>query len=251
MLKFIESPNCPSSRVIIAILSAMAPIELQGNFKKRGIELILTPKHPNLLEGEAFHPDMQLFYAGGGGIVVCPELYDYYKSVPQLKNAVFVKGDTPLSPKYPENTAYNACKVGQYLICNVEKTDPQILRIAENDKLEIIPVKQGYAKCSIAILSDGAIITSDTGIYNILLKTDIDVLKISYGSIKLPGFEYGFIGGACGKLSKDMISFFGDIEIHPDFKMILRFCDKHNCEIISLSDEIPQDLGSFIPIFEE
>ena len=44
---------------------------------------------------------------------------------------------------------------------------------------EIINVKQGYAKCSICVVSDNAIITADKGIAKAAIQNRIDVLEIT------------------------------------------------------------------------
>jgi hypothetical protein len=66
----------------------------------------------------------------------------------------------------------------------------------------------------------------------------------------LPGHQYGFIGGASGKISENEILFFGDITAHQDYKKIAGFIEKHGCKIISLNFPLT-DFGGIIPIIEE
>ena len=73
------------------------------------------------------------------------------------------------------------------------------------------------------------------------------MLKISKGSVYLPGFDYGFIGGASGKIADDEIIFNGDISKHPDYKNIMSFLCKHNVKAVSFKDKL-EDIGSIIPI---
>ena len=84
--------------------------------------------------------------------------------------------------------------------------------------LELIPVKQGYAKCSLCIVSENAVITADEGLAYTLCRAGLDVLKIIPGCIRLPGYGYGFIGGCCGKLDAATMAFAGDPLTHPDGK---------------------------------
>ena len=50
------------------------------------------------------------------------------------------------------------------------------------------------------------VITEDTGIAAALSeKTDIDVLLIEKGHVKLDGYPYGFFGGCCGLIENDLL----------------------------------------------
>ena len=111
-----------------------------------------------------------------------------------------------------------------------------------------INVKQGYCKCSICIVDENSIITSDEGIYKEVIKHDIDCLLIEKGHIDLFELDYGFIGGCSGLINEDTLVFFGNIEKHPNFKEIKNFVSKRNKKIISLSKEKLIDLGSLIPL---
>ncbi len=113
--------------------------------------------------------------------------------------------------------------------------------------LTLINVKQGYAKCSCAVVSYNAVITEDVGIYRKLSKTDIEVLLIGKGSVTLEGADCGFIGGATGyDRSKDTLYFCGDICEHPDFDRIRAFCDNHGTSIECLSDSKLVDIGGIL-----
>ena len=132
------------------------------------------------------------------------------------------------------------------MICNTKTVFKQIL---STDK-EIIDTNQGYTKCSIAVVSDNAIITDDVDIYK-KCKKKIDVCFVEKNSVRLNGYNYGFIGGCCGKISKDKLAFFGDVNYHKNSKEIKEFCYKYDVECISLSNLPLYDYGSLIPIIEE
>ena len=125
-----------------------------------------------------------------------------------------------------------------------------INRYIEKNNIKKINVNQGYSKCSICIVDENSIITSDNGIYNECIKHNIDCLLIRQGYIDLFNMDYGFIGGCSGLLCNDELSFYGDIKKHPDYKKILHFVKSKNKKIISLSDENLLDLGSIIPLKE-
>lgn len=54
-----------------------------------------TVRHPVLPGPESFHPDMQLFSAGDGRMVCCPELYAHYRGL--LPARVLLCGRTPFA----------------------------------------------------------------------------------------------------------------------------------------------------------
>lgn len=82
-----------------------------------------------------------------------------------------------------------------------------------------------------------------------LPKNGIDVLKIDSGSIRLDGYDYGFIGGACTMIDDGTVAFFGDIKTHPNFRKIERFCIIHNVKIINLAENKPlTDVGGAVKI---
>ena len=116
----------------------------------------------------------------------------------------------------------------------------------KNNGIRILNTKQGYAKCSICIVSDNAIITADKNIYDAAIKNDIDVLMIDSEGIFLDGYDNGFIGGATGLMEKDLLCINGNIELHKDGKRIKDFCLKYGVRTISLSDEPIKDIGTII-----
>lgn len=150
--------------------------------------------------------------------------------------------------KYPNNIQYNVAILGNYAIHNFKYTDNIILEYLDKFNIKKINVKQGYCKCSICIVDENSIITSDEGIHKEVIKYGIDSLLIEKGYIDLFDLDYGFIGGCSGLISKDTLSFFGDIKKHPDYNRILEFVNKKNKKIISLSNEKLLDLGSLIPL---
>ena len=100
-------------------------------------------------------------------------------------------------------------------------------------------------------MNENSVITEDEGIAEILKRHNIDVLKISAGDVLLPGHDYGFLGGASGKISKDKLFFAGDIKSHRDYKDIYNFCTMRDVMPISLCEGRLIDLGSIIPVLEK
>ncbi len=77
-----------------------------------------------------------------------------------------------------------------------------------------------------AIIDEKAVITADYVISKKLKNLAFDVLLIQPGYIELSGYNYGFIGGTCGNLSRDEIILTGTLDYHLDKKEILRFIKK-------------------------
>jgi len=117
--------------------------------------------------------------------------------------------------------------------------------------VEFVKVRQGYTKCSVCVVDENSAITSDRNIYNALISNGIDTLLISEGYIDLDGYDYGFIGGSCGKISKNEIAFTGRFNKHPDCDRILEFLNARKIDAKFLTDKDIFDIGSILPITEE
>jgi hypothetical protein len=112
----------------------------------------------------------------------------------------------------------------------------------------LINVKQGYTKCSTAIISNNAVMTSDKGIAKALSTNGIDVLLLPPGDILLPGLDYGFIGGTCGMIDERTIAFFGDLYKYAWGHEVLKFLEKHKVHPIFLGKGKLIDRGSIFTI---
>jgi hypothetical protein len=110
---------------------------------------------------------------------------------------------------------------------------------------KMINVHQGYTKCNMAVVDDNAAITSDEGIAKALEKTDIDILVVEPKNILLRKQEYGFIGGASGRVGNEMI-FHGNLSAHPDFNKISGFLVKYDCKLKYFEEFELEDIGSII-----
>ncbi|MCH5212850.1 MAG: hypothetical protein J1G06_07535 [Oscillospiraceae bacterium] len=184
------------------------------------------------------HPDIQLHIVNNK-VICAPQVYEYYKQmIPEYQ---VIRGSAELCSKYPYDIAYNVCRIGKYAVCNMKNTAKEI--IAEYDN--ILNTKQGYAKCSICVVSDNAVITADEGIYRLLKSNDIDALKIAPGNIDLYGMQ-GFIGGASGLLKPNLLTFNGNLHEHPDSDRIKKFCSSHGVEVACLHSDRLTDIGSIL-----
>lgn len=207
-------------------------ISPEAGIKELGsLRVVYTAENSFVMPYERFHADMQLVKIGDE-IITAPMFYEYYSKL--LPGKKIICGEKNPDGHYPACAAYNAAVTEKYAICNEKYTDRIILQRVRKAGLEIINVKQGYAKCSLCLFPGGAI-TSDKGIYK-KISSVIDTLLIAPGSISLPGAEYGFIGGASG--FGDRLYFTGSIEKHPAFHEIKSFLEYKNTEFVSLPGEL-------------
>ncbi len=187
----------------------------------RGYELSLVKETGLVSKPVSSHPD----------IYMC-----------RLKNEVFFGDRSKLVPEYPGDVLYNAAVLGDYIICS-KYTDPELI---SRSGCKQILVKQGYVKCNLVVLSDHHVITEDEGIYKALgAYSDINCLLISPRQVRLPGHEYGFIGGASGLVDGEII-FNGDLSRHSDYKAIADFVSVAGVGIKYFPDYPLCDIGSII-----
>ena len=162
----------------------------------------------------------------------------------------FMQDETRLSPEYPEDIPFNAACTGKYFIHNLKYTAPVLLKRAEELGLEMVNVRQGYAKCSTVIVDEYSVITYDRGLGKACTEAGMNVLLITPGHILLPGYDTGFIGGASGRIG-DTVIFNGDLSAHPDSDRIIRFIEEKGLKIKWFPEWPLTDIGSIISIYPE
>lgn len=233
----------------IAIVDARADEKAVYNLENAGLHIIPTMILDNLYDAVASHADMQIHYLGKKRFVCAPETFEHYKNL-LPKEFILIKGSKCIGSKYPYDVPYNVAALNDFVICNTRYTAIEILSEYKSMGKDILNVRQGYSKCSTAIISGNAIITADESIYQAAEKHKINVLKIDTGYIELRGMSYGFIGGATGLIDEHTLAVNGDIKKHPDAKKIEKFCKCNNIELLSLNNGILKDIGSIITNFD-
>lgn len=248
-LTFVTKPNLPQNAVSSVIVSSKY-INYIEELSKLGISVIKVSPISEVIGAEKYHADISAIHLGKNDIIVAR---NNSILINQLNKSGFnvIPSDSKISGSYPECVALNAVISGNNLICKEKSADRELYNYCIQKKLRIINVKQGYARCSTAIVSENAIITSDIGIYNACISNKIDALKIDNGYIRIDGYDYGFIGGACGKLSYDILAFCGKIEEHKDYESIKAFALNYGVRLLSLSNETLFDIGGILPVIEK
>lgn len=220
--------------------------EEKNEIHKLGYGILVCPPSDDLYDAVCGHPDMLMHIIDSSNIIVhrnMPETfiraleklgYNVYLSKKALKNA------------YPHDIILNALNIGNLFVHNLNNTDENLLHLLSCKKL--LNVKQGYTKCSTAVLNENAVMTSDKGISDMLSTNNLDVLLLPPGDILLPGLSYGFIGGTCGMFSERSIAFYGQLSEYKYGEEVLKFLKKYDIEPVYLRKGKLIDRGSLFTI---
>lgn len=245
--KFLKNPNLPSSKVITAFADC-DDIALEKAFEELSVKVV-GPTQNELLDAPVSrHADILTNYVGNDTF-----LADYRQKV--LIEFIKQSGGTVkefnnIKSPYPNDCLLNFADIGDYIICNKSILPRDILEMLPQK--QIIDVKQGYSKCSVCIVKCNTIITDDISIYNAVLHySNIKSLLVEKGSVHINKYDYGFIGGCCGLIDKDLLLFNGDLSIHTDFDKIKEFLYDNGVNYIDIKGKPLTDIGSIIPITEK
>ncbi len=245
---YVHTPNLPLNKVSCVLVDYRISDKSEEALINLGIKVLKTTKLDCVYESVNGHPDMQIHHIGDNIFVCEKSLAEYYKKL--LPDAHIVSGNTHLSSNYPHDIAYNGARVGDYFFHYLNYTDSEIIEYYKTNGEKLINVKQGYTKCSVAIINEYAIITSDTKIAQKARNVGIDALFTENNQIILKGQNCGFFGGICGKIDKNTLIINGNINKLRNAESLLNFCHKYDVNIKSLNNCIPEDIGSILPIKE-
>jgi len=249
-MNFAQNSFTIKNKLQLAIVDKRIPQTIEDNLNNIGVNIIKSTACSNTYDAIKYHPDISVCKLNSNNIVVAPNVYDYYKEVLKPYGFNVICGESTIKNKYPYNIHYNIVILKKFAIHNFKYTDKVILDYIEKNNIEKINVSQGYCKCSICVVDNNSIITSDEGIYKEVIKYGIDCLLIEKGHIDLFELNYGFIGGCSFLLSHNELAFLGNIKKHPDYDKILNFVESKNKKLISLSNDKLIDLGSIIQLME-
>ena len=251
MMRFVETPNLPVCASTVIIGEKYCNI-LQNGVGKLGINILSMPDNPYVDPRLSGHADLSVLHLGGNRLLLAPYLKRSSFSQ-QLEDRGFdIRfADIEQSALYPNDAQMNVCILGNKVIYNPQTGSDAIVKYLTigNGAIQISS-RQGYSRCSVCVVNDNAIITADEGICRSAKAHGVDVLKIRPGYIDLPGFDYGFIGGASFKISDTKLAFTGRLDSHPDAERITEFASLHNVDIVYITDKPAFDIGGVIPITE-
>ncbi|WP_097027601.1 DUF6873 family GME fold protein [Clostridium peptidivorans] len=216
----------------------------KSSLESLGCKVLICPPYEKLYESVCGHPDMLVHLIDNKNILVHRDMPFHFVELLKSLNFNVLKSHSSILAKYPYDITLNALSLSNLFVHYLKYTDRTLLNKAKNKIL--VNVKQGYTKCSTAIVSERAIMTSDKGIANSLKSNDIDVLLLPPGDIELPGLDYGFIGGCCGKIDANTLAFYGDLSYYAYGKEVLSFLKKHEIQPVYLRNGRLIDRGSII-----
>ena len=218
---------------------------IEEYFIRRNLKYIKTINNKNLYDEISGHPDIVACNIGETTVLE-KKTYDCLSD--KLKEYNIVRGSATLKGKYPFDIAYNVVATDKYLIGNLNFVDEVVIRLAKRKNLKFINVKQGYTRCSTLVVNNDIFITSDTNIYNELMRNNIRVYYIKADDITLSKRYTGFLGGA-GFCYKHKLHFFGNIEKNNFFEELKTILDINCIEYKTLFDGKLTDYGSAIEIY--
>jgi len=250
-LGFLVRSHFPAAHVTLMAVNERIKADMKYKLIESGVELIEIPECEKLNPAVSSHPDMQLVHIVENILVCNPDFPGVLVNFLKKRGFEVYFGDTALSDQYPFDIAYNIAIIGKEAFHNAKYTDPVIKKLLERHSIRLNHVNQGYSKCSVLPVTPESIITADYTIAKAAVDTGYDVLLIpAQKSIQLPGFDYGFIGGAAGFIDNGKLVFAGNIEHLESKEDIVRFLEKHGVSWINLSEERITDYGGFLPLYE-
>ncbi|QGU94959.1 hypothetical protein GOM49_07520 [Clostridium bovifaecis] len=218
-----------------------------SNLLKFRYEILACPPCESLYAAVCGHPDMLLHIIDNASIMVHKDMPKEFIEVLKKSNINVFLSNSSLSSFYPYDIILNAVSISNLFVHYIDYTDENLLDIMSKTK-NLIKVKQGYTKCSTAIVNAKAVITSDIGIAKALNKENIDILLLPPGDIELPGLNYGFIGGTCGLIEEKTMAFYGNLDCYTYGKDVINFLKKHKVEPFYLRKGKLIDRGSILTV---
>lgn len=248
-MSYIEHPNLPENNVTDIIISESAGEAIKKLYEL-GIKSHTVKSYKELPAGISSHADLQFLHVKDNTIYTVSgneHLYDCFE-IFGLETKII---KTNLKKNYPGDVPLNVKFVGKNIIMNRKTVCEEIINFANKYNYNIINVPQGYSGCSVCVLNDKSIITDDRSIFSATQFFLDDVTLVEKNSIRLYGYNYGFIGGCCGKIGKNCIAFNGELSSHSDCNKIADALQRNKITAIELKKGYLEDIGSIIPILEK
>ena len=237
----------------IALISCDVPSS-SASLLADDFHLFYLRREDNLPRPVSSHPDMILSVIGEK-IILSEQYYaanrDVIDPICRLAKLSPLISHTEKRYKYPYDAAFNAAVGDGFIICRAKSVANEILTMAEQYKISICNVNQGYSGCS-CIVTPAAVLTSDMGIKKALDRNGIKAIFITNKNILLPGYNIGFLGG-CGGFCDGTIYLFGKDKTPERNSTLSEFANENGYEIKYLSSDPLTDYGGikFIKIKEQ
>ena len=216
---------------------------------RSGLTVVPLPPLASLPAPVASHPDMLVFLARGA-LVTRARYYrenrdlfdDFLARRPDVR--LILTADEG-GRDYPADVALNAFLCGGGLFSNTSATAPEIIALARAQGYAPVRVKQGYASCSALVLCEEHLVTADPTIARAAEARGITVTHVGPGDIDLPGYDSGFIGGACGVWNKTLFTC-GNLDRYRFGTHVRRAAEENGLRIVPLCDGPLTDRGKIL-----
>ena len=231
----------------IAVLGESAPPQMEQLLRDRGYDTVRLHRNPRLPEPVAAHPDLSVFFAPDAVYTTA----QYAVLAEQALAVICRRVGRPLRTVakdvggcYPGDVLLDALPLGSRLFCLPGATAQEL---TGHPAYRVVPVRQGYAKCSALPVGTNALASADPSILAAAERDGLEVLRLSPGGIRLDGYNTGFIGGAAsfapyGK--PDECFFCGDLQMHPDGAALRAFLAAHGMTCRGLPGLPLTDIGT-------
>jgi hypothetical protein len=250
-MKFTEMANLPQNPVKHLIIGQKYLELLEKPLAGLGVSALALPDNGCVDDRLCGHADLSVVHLGHKKVFAASYLKNSgFAAAVNALGADLIFSDIIQGSAYPYDAGLNVCLMGDTLIYNPITAEEEIVTILTNLHDRLIPVRQGYTRCSVCIADENSIITSDEGIASRASSHGMDVLLTKPGLAGLNGFDSGFIGGASFKLSRNKIAFTGLIDDASEKNRIEKFLLDRNIEPVYLTKNILMDIGGAIPLTE-
>ena len=219
-----------------------------------GFKVLKLPRDIRLSEAVSSHTDLLLFHHKNT-FIGSREYFERNKYIrdvlmSEVKNADIRLTDEKIGCQYPLDAIFNALVIGNKIFAKTDTVSKEIISYANEAKLKIVHVNQGYPACTVLAVGEKLAITSDMGMKAALEKENIEVLYIENSKcIKLPPYKFGFIGGS-GSVFGNKVYFLGNLcAVDRDGKIRQRLSDLGYTPIsLDTDSDSLFDLGGMILI---
>lgn len=245
--RFLNNPNLPENKVT-TVFAYCDDIALKKSLSDFSIKVVNVIENTLLDSPVKNHADILANYVGKSRFLT-DKNQDELCAFLENKSGKWVLIEDIKSP-YPNDCLLNFADIGDYIICKKSVLTEEIVK--QLPKKTIIDVKQGYSKCSVCICKRNTVITDDISIHSAVSRyDDINSLYVEKGSVHINKYNYGFIGGCCGLIDKDLLLFNGDLQTHTNFDKIENFLYDNGVNYVDIKGKPLTDIGSIIPITEK
>ena len=250
MYTIINTPNLPNSRVSELLIGNDYVNLMEKALHSHNIDIMALPVNTEVSPPLRSHADLMAAHICGDKIVLTRSLEgSLLVNLLTNRGMRVIFSQSALGETYPSDIGLCAALVGARLFHNLKYTDSAITGNIESD-ISLIHINQGYAKCSICVVDENSIITSDRGAGVAASDSGLDVLIIEDIEIALSGYDNGFIGGASFKIAPDKLAFTGHFKNKETRERIEGFLFGRGISAVYLTELPIFDIGGAVPLFE-